>query len=304
MRWWLVPVMWLWASSHGTWVAGVSVGVAVVLGLVLDLRPERRLALRWSAVVVLGAAATALTPLGLRLYDSFATVRAVSPYIQEWRTPTLSSPSVLATVLLALAVPVLWAGTRTRPGWTRLLLWAVALGWAALSMRTVAIGAVILAPLAAEALDTALRRPRPAVGRAERALVGGALAASLALAGILAAAGPRDPVGVPTATDAVLAALPRDTVVYDDDLLGGWLMWSHPDLRQTSDTRAELYGPEHARAYLRVTAAEPGWQADFDRHQPAAALVKESSPLAGALLARGWTAAARDAGYVLLEPSS
>jgi hypothetical protein len=302
VRWWLVPVMWLWASSHGTWVAGVSVGAAVVLGLVLDLRPRRALALRWAAVVLLGAAVTALTPLGPRLYESFTTVRAVSPYIQEWRTPTLSSPSVLATALLAVAVPALWAATRRRPGWARLLLWVVAVAWAAMSMRTVAIGAVILAPLAAEALDTVLGRPRPAVSRAERRLMGGAVVASLALAGMLASAGPHDPVGVPTAAEPALADLPHDSVVFNADLLGGWLMWAHPHLRQTSDTRAELYGPERARTYLRITAAEPGWQADFDRYQPAAALIDEHAPLTAALVEQGWTVTARDAGYVLLEP--
>ncbi|MGA8979847.1 MAG: hypothetical protein WB473_12125, partial [Pedococcus sp.] len=155
VRWWLVGVMWLWACSHGTWVAGVSVGGATVVGLALDRRLTRGQVLRLAAVVMAGAAVTVATPLGPRLYESFATVRAVSPYVAEWQRPTLSSPSVLVTLGLALAVPLLWAARRRRPDWAHLLLWVVGVGWAASSMRTVAIGAIILAPLAAHALDLA-----------------------------------------------------------------------------------------------------------------------------------------------------
>ncbi|NYG07685.1 hypothetical protein BJ986_002172 [Phycicoccus badiiscoriae] len=301
-RWWLVPLMWLWASSHGTWVVGLSVSAAATVGLVLDRRPPRAQALRWVAVVLAGAAVTAVTPVGPRLYESFATVRAVSPYISEWRHPTLSSLSVAATAALAVLVLLLWASSRTHPGWTRIALWVVGVGWAAMSMRSVAIGAIILAPLAAEALGTGLRRPRTVVTRGERRLVGGALVASLVLAGVLAAAGPREPVGVPAALDPSLDALPHGSVVFNSDLLGGWMMWAHPDLRHTSDTRAELYGPARARAYLRILATQPGWRTDFDALAPRAALVAEPSPLARALTEGGWHVSGRDAGYVLLVP--
>ena len=245
---------------------------------------------------------TAVTPVGPRLYESFATVRAVSPYILEWRHPTLSSVSVLATAALAALVVVLWATGRTHPGWTRIALWVVGVGWAAMSMRSVAIGAIVLAPLAAEAVGKGLRRPRSPVTRGERGLLGGALVASLVLAGVLAAAGPREPVGVPAALNATIDALPRGSVVFNSDLLGGWMMWAHPALRQTSDTRAELYGPDRARTYLRILATAPGWRADFDAFRPRAALVADDSTLARALSETGWQVRGRDAGYVLLEP--
>ena len=301
-RWWLVPVMWLWASSHGTWVAGVSVSAAVVVGMVLDHRPPRAQAIRWAAVVALGAAVTSLTPVGPRLYGSFATVRAVSPYVLEWRHPTLSSVSAIATAALAVLVVVLWVSRRTHPGWTRIALLVVGVAWAALSMRSVAIGAIVLAPLAAEALGAGLGRPRSPVTGGERSLLGGALVASLVLAGALAAAGPREPVGVPAALNPSLSALPQGSVVFNSDLLGGWLMWTHPELRQASDTRAELYGPDRARAYLRIVGTAPGWPADFEALHPQAALVEDASPLEAALAQIGWQVRGRDAGYVLLEP--
>ena len=308
-RWWIVAVTWLWACCHGTWVVGVGVGAAVVVGLALearrprpDRRPTRSHLVRLAGVVVAGLASTALTPLGLRLYESFATVRAVSPYILEWRRPTLDSPSVLVTLALVLLVPLVWLARRTRPGWTEVLLWLLAVAWGASSMRTVGIGAVIVAPLAARALDGALARPRPRVTAPERALLATGTVAALALAGVLAATGPKQPQGVPSRLESALSALAPGTVVWNTDLLGGWLMYNHPDLRHTADTRAEIYGPARARAYLRVLGAEPGWERDFDAYGARAVLVEQQVPLVAALEDRGWTSRGTDAGYVLLEP--
>ncbi len=301
-RWWLVGVMWVWACCHGTWVAGVSVGGAAVLGLALDRRLPRHQLLRLAAVVVAGAAITVATPLGPRLYTSFTTVHAVSPYVAEWQLPTLSSPSVLVTLGLALAVPLLWATRRRRPDWAHVALWVVGAAWAASSMRTVAIGAIVLAPLAAQALDLALGRPRRAALRAEGLLVGAAAAISIGLAAFLAVGGPRGPQHVPTAFDSTLSALAPGTVVWNSDTLGGWLMWSHAPLAHTSDTRAEIYGPAKARDYLTMVAGAPGWEGPFDALNPAAVVVDDTAGLVGALEQRGWRAVDRDEGYVLLTP--
>ncbi|WP_156399805.1 hypothetical protein [Phycicoccus sp. Soil748] len=322
-RWWLVAVTWLWACCHGTWVVGVTVGAAVVLGVALDGRSPRPArddgrrqepsrgpratrgdVVRLAGVVVASAAATALTPLGLRLYESFATVRAVSPYILEWRRPTLDSPSVLVTLALVLLVPLLWAARRTLPRWSEGLLWLVAVAWGVSSMRTVGLCAVIVAPLAARALDRALGRARVQGTAAERVLVGAGLVLALGLAGLLASTGPEQPQGVPSRLDASLSALAPGTVVWNTDLLGGWLMYAHPELRHTADTRAEIYGPARARAYLRVLSTEPGWEQDFDQYGARAALVERDAPLVAALEARGWGTRGTDAGYVLLEPAT
>jgi hypothetical protein len=299
-RWWLVPVMWLWSCCHGTWVAGIAVGAATVVGLVLDRRLTLQQGARLGGLVAGSLVVTAVTPLGLGLYESFATVRAVSPYVLEWRTPTLSSPSVLATTAVALVAPMVWFRRRPGPGWTRALLWITGVVWAASSMRTVALGAVILAPLAAESLDHLLGRPRPSVNRAERGLVAGGLITALALAGVLAAAGPRSPQGVPAGMDRYLRSLPRGSVVWNSDLLGGWLMYSYPGLSHTADTRAEIYGPARARAYLRILGAEAGWERDFNTFDARAVLVERQAPLVTSLESLGWSVRGTEAGYALL----
>ena len=305
-RWWLVPVAYLWACSHGTWVVGVTVGVAVVVGLLLDRRVRLRdgQLLRLAAVPVASGLVALVTPVGPSLLTSFSAVRAVSPYIQEWRLPTTPTPSVLATAALLLLVPLVWVLRRRQVAWTRVVLWLLAVAWGASSMRTVAVGAIIAAPLAAEALATLLGRERNRVERGERVVVGASILAAVVLSGLLAAAGPSTPAGVPHAFDPRLRAMPSGTVVYNTDLLGGWLMYSHPGLVHTADTRAELYGPVLVRSYLDVMAARPGWEQDLDHFAPRAAILEKGLPVVDALRSRGWQVLGEDAGYVLLEPGT
>jgi hypothetical protein len=253
--------------------------------------------------LVLSLGAALVTPLGPRLLQTFGTVRAVSPYIQEWRRPGLGEPATLALLALALVVVVTWSVRRELASWTGAAVLVVGLGWGLSYARSVALGAIILAPLAARALDRVIGRPRPARGR-EPAVVAAMVAACVAVGAVAAFSGPRGPVGVPSGMSVALRSLPAGSVVYNDDLLGGWLLWSFPELEPTADTRAELYGPEQARSYLRDLRAEDGWQDSvITRHRPAAALLRADTPLATALADQsGWTVVRRERGYVLLEP--
>lgn len=299
-RWWLIPLTWLWASSHGTWIVGVMLGGAATLGLLLDRRVDLRGTARLLGVTLLSAVAALVTPLGPRLLETFGTVRAVSPFIQEWRRPELTQPSTLALIVLVAIVVAIWSAHADLRTWGAASMLLVGVAWGFTYTRSVAVGAIIIAPLAAQALDTVLGRPRPRWGR-EPQVLAIVVAATIAVTALAAWTGPQDPVGVPTRLSSALRSLPPGTVVYNDDSLGGWLMWSFPDLEQTADTRAELYGPDRARSYLKVMSAERGWQASFDRDQPTAALLAEQSRLAGALASdRHWVVAGRDRGFVLM----
>jgi hypothetical protein len=110
-------------------------------------------------------------------------------------------------------------------------------------------------------------------------------------------------VGVPHEADQALDKLPAGAVVFNTETLGGWLMLDHPHVRQTFDTRVEVYGPQAITDYFAIMQAETGWQSLLDQFDPAAALVADSAPLARALQHdRGWIVMARGQGYVLLQP--
>ena len=303
-RWWLVPLTWVWACSHGTWVIGLMVAGVVIVGMLADRVCTISRALRYGAIPAASLVAAALTPLGPRLFESFLTIREVSPYIQEWRRTTPDSWSAKAVLALAAVTAVIWLARRRQVPWTHLGLFALGIGWAAAHMRTVAVGAIILAPLAAAAMEGVLGRPRIPFRRRELVAIGVGAVASLGMSAALAAAGPQQPTGVPDGLNYSLARLPPGTVVYNTDLVGGWLMWSHPGLRNTSDTRVELYGASRAREYIRVMNAADGWEQPFNRFHAGAALIEERSGLAAALHARQWKAAGSDGGYLLLLPPS
>ena len=42
MRWWLVPLAWLWAMVHGMWPVGIIIGLVALVGIALDRAVHRR----------------------------------------------------------------------------------------------------------------------------------------------------------------------------------------------------------------------------------------------------------------------
>ena len=79
-RWWLIPLTWVWACSHGLWSVGIAVGGVVILGLAIDRRLDRRTAVRLMLVPALSLVAAALTPVGPRLLLSpFDVSRRLGP---------------------------------------------------------------------------------------------------------------------------------------------------------------------------------------------------------------------------------
>jgi hypothetical protein len=299
-RWWLVAVSWVWACSHGMWFLGGLVGLVTVAGMALDhARPPRQLG-RLALVPVLCLLAGALTPVGPRLLTSPFQVSEVAGYIIEWQPPSPTSPSLIAVLLLA-ALPIL-SGLRTkdRLSWHVVLLLGLTIVLALLYLRTLPIAAAIVAPLAAETSSRVL--PREPVARREAVLTASLATLALVVAGFLAVATAGKPGSGPNDLDGPIAALPRGTVVCNESGDGGWLIWKHPNVRVTLDTRVEIYSVEHIEDYARFLRAEPGWQEYPARAGCAYALLPTSEPVVEALTTRlGWSVVATGKNRVLLR---
>lgn len=302
-RWWLVPLTFVWACSHGLWLAGVLVGFAVVGACLLDGRVTRREAGKLVLVPLLSVVAAAVTPVGPRLLLSPLEVRGYSKYVTEWAPASLAQPAFLATTLLSVIVVLGWARRTTTASWAHVAVWGLALVWTLLYARTVALGAVMLAPLASLTLQ-GLLASSPSVVRlkAERAviLVGAALTACLGLAmtpGISTSAAK-----MPTQLDSSLSALPADTVVFNDYGVGGWLLWTHPNVEPVIDGRTEIYPLPYVDAYQRALTAQQGWQRTVSESGATVALLPSKGALADALVHQErWTTVADGDGYVLLR---
>ncbi|HET7431423.1 MAG TPA: hypothetical protein VFJ89_07950 [Nocardioides sp.] len=280
-RWWLVPLVWLWAMLHGMWPVALIVGAVATVGLVLDRRP-RGVVLRAAGVTAACAVAAALTPVGPSLYAAVVNVGSRTRYFSEWQTPTWTSWSSLGfLVLLAMTLVGLWL--RGRNSWTETLLIALGGVFAAYAERTVPVAAAMLAPLAAAPLQSLLGARPPVPVRERWAVAGGAVAALVAL-GLAVPHTSADPIPVPAWADPALDGLPTGTKVLDDWNLGGYLMWRYPRL----DLMMHGYGDTFTTAELdrntRLLMVDPGWQQDLHRSGARVALLRPHTLLVAELI--------------------
>jgi hypothetical protein len=300
IRWWLVPLTWVWACCHGTWVLGPALALLFAVGLALDRRVDRAGAARAGLVALLSLVAGALTPVGPSLLLTPLAIRTVSPYIGEWQPAPLTNPALLAAVGMLLVVAIFWARSRRRVSATDLLLWLVALGSALLYARTIAVAAVIATPLVAGALQSLLPE-RPATRRHEWTVLLVSTVAVLLAVGVAVPRTASSMAGVPDRLDSVLAGLPSGTRIFTVDSLGGWLWYAHANVVPTMDTRAEIYGAAYVDAYAHALNAYPGWRDTVGRSGARYALLASDGPLADALEHQsGWTPVGVDSGFVLL----
>jgi hypothetical protein len=109
--------------------------------------------------------------------------------------------------------------------------------------------------------------------------------------------GPLTPGGL----DGRLAALPQDTVIYNQYGTGGWLMLMHPNLAPVVDERTEVYSEPYLDAYFASLQVGPTWARTVSRSGATEALLPDDSPLSAALISQlKWRPTGHDRGFVLL----
>ena len=320
-RWWLVPLTWLAACTHGVWVLGLVVGGLVLVGLGLSREvtwPQWR---RLAVVLVASFLAAGVTPLGPRLLlTPFQVGSNGREFVSEWFPSSVRSPDVaLALVMLGLTYAA-WAYLRHRPALWQLLPFLAAIAFILTMQRTVAVGAFLAAPLLAEQVERLLAHRRssdvrpaahapapglqPSMHRREL----GALLLGLVLACVVAiplASARADTVhAVPTSLAGELRALPPQTRIIADGDVTGWLLFEAPQTTPIFDLRIESYSERYVKQYIAAMEAAPGWERFIAAGGTSAALLPTQSPLGLALVEQlGWSVVARGDGYQLLEAS-
>jgi hypothetical protein len=302
-RWWLVPMTWLWACCHGLWIVGIAMGLVCIAGLLLDSRLTRATTSRLLAIPMLSLAAAGLTPLGPRLLLSpFSVSKNTSQFVGEWQSTSVHDPFAIVTLAMLGLVLLSWVRLGRQPPWWQIGLWLTAVAATLATMRTVAVGAVIAAPLLAHEIQLYRGRSVAAATRRSRSVWATLILIALVVAAPLSAARAQDPVTVPQRLTPQLSAIPSGTVVLAEGDISGWLFWADPGVKPVLDPRIEIYAPAHIRAFVSTMAAGPGWRQFVDRTGARYALVLSDSPIASALVERaGWSQIDKDAGYVLLR---
>ena len=95
LPWVLLPVTWLWACIHGTWLIGVALGALFVVGAALDGRWRGKTLFTAATVPAAALAVGCLTPLGLAaVTEPFRVGEAARLFVNEWqRTVPHQSPA-------------------------------------------------------------------------------------------------------------------------------------------------------------------------------------------------------------------
>ena len=302
-RWWLVPLTWVWASCHGLWLIGIGLGVIVALGLACDRRISGRELRRHLLVPVASLCAVALTPLGPKLLLApFLVGSNARDFVGEWQSPSIRQPATVITLLMIGFVVTAWARSSHKPDWWRVGLLAASLISGLTMARTVAVAAIIAAPLVAQELQGLLATQVTRPSRRAQLSWMGLVAIAMATAVPLASAVAQNPEGVPVRLAAQLRQIPSGTRVIATGDVTGWLLWSAPNLKPVEDIRIEIYDAAYVRRFIESMAAGPAWRGFVRDTGATVALLKDDSPLVTALHERAhWNIVGSDAGYLLLR---
>jgi hypothetical protein len=276
--WVAVPVLVLWANTHGSVLIGAAL-VALYAGCRAVLAARRRTGpgavLGYLALGAAGAASVLCTPYGTAVAGYYRSVNRVAPalshYVTEWQRPNpLYLVSIGFFALLTacvIAVAVAWRrGTRPDP-----VLAAIALGllvMALTAIRNQAYFAFAGSLVAADTLARSNAGRAPALSPAFSRATAGMLTAAALIGAALIAAEPAAKFEslVPVRAIGVAAALAeRDpgARILADEWSSPPMLWLHPATfgRVGYDARLEQFSPAQLRAYATfLSARSPGWQ--------------------------------------------
>lgn len=244
---WLVPIMWLWVNTHGSFPLGLVLIGAVGLGAMIDNRRLPMAELRIFAWASMGVLAGAINPIGFRILTfpvELLSKREALEGVTEWLTPTFDQN--FHRIFLVLVLALIGAG-RARAPWRDLvpaMIFAVA-GF--LAVRNIAVASIV----AILALTPAWKPQIRTLSGAERGILGrgiGAVAAVGLVLSVMLITRTNDLGFERYPVDQIDWLEERDLIAADDvnvihrDFVGNYMHWRFGlDARVFVDDRFDFY---------------------------------------------------------------
>ncbi|HWI02894.1 MAG TPA: hypothetical protein VNT52_03580 [Acidimicrobiales bacterium] len=310
--WLLIPIVWLWVNTHGSFPLGLVWLGARALGEGIDWRAWPRETWRYIGGFGAGLLAAVLNPLGPRLLLFPLTLgekRDAFKYIIEWRSPDFSrGGGYFALAFLALALVLLM---RARLSWRDVVPVVAFLVGSLLAARNIGPLAVVLAPV----LGRAVRRPESAPGRPDRvtgsqlrlnrAAMATILAAFVVFGSLVAVSDPLDLVGYPVEAVTYLeeqGLLSAPHRVVEQDFVGNYITFRYGSRVQIFiDDRFDMYPLSVTRDYRTLVTAGAATFDVLARHDIDVVLWQRKEPLVPLLMASGWRETFAEGDYVVLQ---
>jgi hypothetical protein len=310
--WILVPILWFWCNTHGSFPLAVAWLAARVVGEWIDDRrwPAGTARYLWWAFV--GLAAAAINPLGPKLLTFAVTVgdkQEVFKSIVEWRSPNFQTTTGLFTLVCLMGA--LLALLRARTRWSDVLPVAGFVALGLIAVRNMPVAAIVLAPTIGRALAAATPVATPT--RVVSSRVNAIFAGVLAIAALLFAVGvtrerPLDVEGYPVRATTYLdqnSLFDEPHRVLHQDIVGNYLVLRFGrDARIFIDDRYDMYSVELSHDYETLLRGRPGSLEILEERNVDVVLWDRSQPLVDLLRATGdWRIVYRDGDWVVLRPS-
>ena len=311
-RLWIFPLlMWLWANTHGAFIAGF-----VVLGIYFlewawefnQKRASETTGMQLGIIAVTSLLATLLNPAGWRLWATslgYIGNDYLVSHTVEYMPPDFHHPVTWPfLLLLALGLFSLAGGKALRLRHALLLsFWAV---MGLYSARNIPLFAILSAPIFAQLFQQEadrwpqLTRLEGGLARIETRLKGfvwpalGVVAAMMLFAqhvplDITRRGDSFDPRVFPVQAADWLEAHPPEGRGFNYFTWGGYLLFrAWPERTVFIDGQTDFYGESLTREYETVISAAPGWEAVLDKYEVSWALIPPQESLAPALAEAGW----------------
>jgi hypothetical protein len=309
--WLLVPVVWVWVNSHGSFPLGLAWLGARAVGEALDWRAWPREAWRYVGGFAAGLVVSIVNPLGVRLLAFPLTLGEKSKAfrnIVEWRSPDFSrGGGYFALAFLALALLLL---VRARVTWRDTVPTVGFLAASLLAARNIGPLAVVLAPVLGRSLrrsDTASDAAARSAGnpRMNRAVLATIAAAFVVFGSLIFRSDPIDTVGYPVESVTWLngqGLLAEPHHLAHQDFVGNYMTLRYGDkARVFIDDRFDMYPLSVSRDYDTLLAARAGTMEVIDRWNIDVVLWERKLPLVQVLQARGWQEIFSEKDYVVLH---
>ena len=293
-QWLLVPIVWLWVSSHGSFPLGLAWLGARAVGEAFDWRAWPRDAMRYVGGFAVGLVVAVVNPLGAKLLAFPFTLgdkREAFERIVEWMSPNFQNPPALMFLVLALLLLV-----RARLSWRDVVPVVAFVAAGLLAMRNLPIAAVVLAPV----LGRVLKRPdsmpplppTPASRERLNRVFAVAIVAAFVVFGLsIRTTNPLDESGYPVEAttfmeDAGLLDSPHR--VAHLDFVGNYFELRYGRRVQVFiDDRYDMFPLDLSRDYRRLLNGYPQWQAILETRQIDVVLWDRELPLTSLLKANG-----------------
>jgi len=307
--WLLVPVVWLWVQSHGSFPLGLAWLGARAVGEAMDWRAWPREAISYVGAFAAGLVVSVVNPLGAKLLTFPLTLgdkREQFETIIEWMSPNFQRGN--SRVALMFLVPALLLLVRARLPWRDVVPVVAFLAAGLVASRNMPVFAIVLAPV----LSRTLKRPESAPSRradvASQDRMNRAVAVVLALAFVLFAASvfSRPPLRLTRYPEVAAAFLEQEGFFAEThrlvhmDFTGNYLEFRYGrTVPVFIDDRYDMFPEQVIYDFFDLSAGRRNWAKILARYDVEVVVWPKGEPLAQLIEDSGdWTVIHRDDTWV------